>query len=107
MRAVVIGTGAGGLTATAALAKAGVEVVALERAKQLGGFLNPFKRGKYHFDPGVHYIGECGEGGSFRHLLDRLDLAHVTFEALDPDGFDTAGDQRFASSFRLLTSRLR
>ena len=34
-RAVVIGTGAGGLTATAALARAGFEVVALERAKQL------------------------------------------------------------------------
>ena len=57
-RAVVIGTGAGGLTATAALARAGFEVVALERAKQLGGFLNPFARRHYHFDPGVHYVGQ-------------------------------------------------
>ena len=88
-QAVVIGTGAGGLTAAATLAKAGVEVVALERAKQLGGFLNPFKRGKYHFDPGVHYVGQAFEGGMLHRVLRRFDLdAEQLFCEMDPEGFD-------------------
>ena len=68
-KAVVIGTGAGGLTAAATLAQSGFEVVALERAKQLGGYLNPFKRRKYHFDPGVHYVGTAWKGGLLNRVL--------------------------------------
>lgn len=88
-KAVVIGTGAGGLTAAATLAKGGMEVIALERAKQLGGFLNPFKRRKYHFDPGVHYVGQAFEGGQLHRVLRRFDLdATELFCEMDPDGFD-------------------
>ncbi|MEM7158107.1 MAG: NAD(P)/FAD-dependent oxidoreductase [Myxococcota bacterium] len=88
-KAVVIGTGAGGLTAAATLAQSGFEVVALERAKQLGGFLNPFKRRKYHFDPGVHYVGTAWEGGMLNRVLGRFDIdATELFCEMDPDGFD-------------------
>ncbi|MCB9658592.1 MAG: NAD(P)/FAD-dependent oxidoreductase [Sandaracinaceae bacterium] len=88
-RAVVIGTGAGGLTATAALARAGFEVVALERAKQLGGFLNPFARRHYHFDPGVHYVGQAAPGEGLHRVLRRVGLdAQALFCPMDPDGFD-------------------
>jgi phytoene dehydrogenase-like protein len=88
-KAVVIGTGAGGLTAAATLAQSGFEVVALERAKQLGGYLNPFKRRKYHFDPGVHYVGTAWKGGLLNRVLGRFDLdASELFCEMDPDGFD-------------------
>ncbi len=48
-RVVVIGTGAGGLTASAFLAKGGFEVVALERSPHLGGLLNPYERAGFVF----------------------------------------------------------
>lgn len=88
-QAIVIGTGAGGLTAAVGLAQAGFEVVALEREKQLGGFLNPFKRGKFHFDPGVHYVGQCDPGGDMYRVLDRcgVDASHL-MAPMDEDCFD-------------------
>lgn len=89
-RAVVIGTGAGGLTAAAYLAvREGFDVVALERAQQFGGFMNPFKRKKYEFDPGIHYVGQCRRGEQLWRALRGLGLdTEEMFAELDPDGFD-------------------
>lgn len=85
---LVIGSGIGGLTAALTCARAGRSVSVLEAGKQFGGYTNPFARKHFHFDPGVHYIGECGPEGTFRNLLNRLGLEHVEFRELDPDGFD-------------------
>ncbi len=52
-KAIVIGTGAGGLMSAAYLAKYGFEVVALEKAPSIGGYLKSFSRKGYHFDPGI------------------------------------------------------
>lgn len=88
-KAVIIGTGAGGLTAAASLARSGYEVVALERAKQLGGYLNPFARKHYHFDPGVHYVGQCRRGGLIHRVLRAVGVdAEGLFAEMDRDGFD-------------------
>jgi len=62
---IVIGTGAGGLTAAAYLARSGIEVLVLEQASQFGGYLNPFERRGYHFDPGVHYMGDAAREAWF------------------------------------------
>ncbi len=88
-KAIVIGTGAGGLTAAAYLSKAGYETLALEQAMHVGGYLNPFVRKGYHFDPGVHYVGEVNPGQTIHSALAPLGLdMQQIFCELDPDGFD-------------------
>ncbi|MCC6521381.1 MAG: NAD(P)/FAD-dependent oxidoreductase [Polyangiaceae bacterium] len=86
---VVVGSGIGGLGAALTAARAGLSVLVLEAGKQFGGYTNPFKRGKFRFDPGLHYIGECGPGQSLTRMLESLGLAdEVRFRELSPDGFD-------------------
>lgn len=89
--AVVIGSGLGGMSAAAYLAATGMRVELLERYSVLGGSSHVFRRrGRWEFDCGVHYIGDCGPGGQVPTLLRGLGLdEHVDFLPLDPDGFDT------------------
>ena len=87
--AIVIGSGIGGLTAALTLARAQRRVLLLEAGKAIGGYLNPFKRGSYDFNPGLHYLGECGPGQQFSRLLEILGLSDdVHFHELSPEGFD-------------------
>lgn len=86
---VVVGSGVGGLVAALWAARAGQSVLVLEAAKQFGGYLNPFRRGKYRFDPGLHYVGECGPGQLLPRVLDALGLADaIRFRELTPEGFE-------------------
>ncbi|MCA9666998.1 MAG: NAD(P)/FAD-dependent oxidoreductase [Myxococcales bacterium] len=85
--AIVIGSGAGGLAAALTLAQAGRSVLVLEACKQFGGFLNPFARKKFHFDTGVHYVGEAYPGGSLSRTFERFELG-IEWNELTPDGFD-------------------
>lgn len=88
-KAIVVGTGAGGLTAAAYLAKDGFEVVALDQADRIGGFLAPFTVDGYAFDPGVHYVGGAGRGQLMDRVLGDLGIdVERAFVELDPDGFD-------------------
>lgn len=50
---VVIGSGIGGLSAGAALARAGRTVLIVEQGDGHGGYAHAFKRGPYTFDPGI------------------------------------------------------
>lgn len=70
---IVIGSGIGGLSAGASLAKAGKKVLMVERHDRPGGYAHAFRRKKYLFDSAVHLIGGCDpvksdQGG----LIDRL-----------------------------------
>lgn len=88
-RVVVVGSGVGGLVAACYLAKDGYEVTVLERASKPGGLLAGFRRGEYGFDPGVHYVGECGPSGVVTRMLEPLGLdTKKLFVPLDPDGYD-------------------
>lgn len=56
--AIVIGSGMGGLSAAAILAKhAGWRVLVLEQHYTAGGYTHTFKRPGYEWDVGVHYVG--------------------------------------------------
>jgi all-trans-retinol 13,14-reductase len=84
--AIVIGSGVGGLTAAAALAKRGRRVLVLERHVQLGGLTQTFVRREYTFAAGVHYIGGVGEiagpDGQFGRLLRWLTGGRLRFSSI-------------------------
>lgn len=88
----VIGAGLGGLAAAAALGARGLRVAVLDSHYTAGGCATVFARGprdaRYHFDVGLHYVGDCGPGGQVTTLLDDLGVS-VDWLPLDPDGFDT------------------
>lgn len=87
---IVIGSGIGGLTAAALLAKAGQSILVLEAHDRPGGYAHGFKRKKYQFDSGVHLISGCGEQGysggqviyKTLHALDMLD--EIEFININP-----------------------
>lgn len=72
--AIVIGSGIGGMTTAALLAKhAGRRVLLLERHYTAGGFTHVFRRPEYEWDVGVHYIGEVHNPRSLmRRLFDHI-----------------------------------
>jgi len=78
--AIVIGSGVGGLSVAALLARhAGRRVLILERHYMPGGFTHVFRRCGYEWDVGVHYIGGVGSRRSAtRRLID-----HVTDGSLE------------------------
>ncbi|MDJ0713742.1 MAG: NAD(P)-binding protein [Prochloraceae cyanobacterium] len=60
--AIVIGSGIGGLTAAAILSKySHKKVLILEQHYVIGGFTHEFDRQGFHWDVGLHYVGEIEE----------------------------------------------
>lgn len=77
--AIIIGSGMGGLTVASLLAQLGKKrVLILERHFKLGGFTHSFRRGKFEWDVGVHYVGEMYPKALSRKVMDL-----VTGKAVD------------------------
>ena len=96
--AIVIGSGMGGLTTAALLAKhGGQRVLVLERHYTPGGFTHVFRRPGYEWDAGVHYIGQVNDPRSpMRAAFDHLTEGRLDWNPM-PDVYDriSIGDRSY------------
>jgi len=108
----IVGAGLGGLVSAAYLAERGLSVAVFDAHYEAGGCATQFSRGprssRYHFDVGLHYIGDCASDGTIPRILRDLGV-EVGFEPMDQDGFDTLvfPDFRFAIPAKLDVYRER
>ncbi|MDP6529584.1 MAG: NAD(P)/FAD-dependent oxidoreductase [Gemmatimonadota bacterium] len=96
--AIVIGSGAGGLSAAITMAHGGLRTLVLEAHSLPGGWCHTFALEGFRFSPGVHYLGELGEGGALRGMFAELGLGEaLSFREMNPDGYDhlAIGGERF------------
>jgi all-trans-retinol 13,14-reductase len=92
---LVVGSGMGGMTSAALLAKLGKRVLVLEQHGVPGGFTHTFRRHRYRWDVGLHTVGETTELDEIGRLLADLSggrlrwasLGPVSDELHFPDGF--------------------
>jgi phytoene dehydrogenase-like protein len=82
---VVIGSGLGGLTAAALLAKSGRKVCVIERNYSLGGAASTFKKGALTIEPALHQTADPHDPDEPKHailkelgLLDEIEWAPVS-----------------------------
>lgn len=81
---IVIGSGMGGLTTAAMLAKAGEKVLILEQHYVPGGFTHVFNRPGYVWDVGVHAVGEVTPKSFLGRLLQYLTDGRLKWASLGP-----------------------
>lgn len=88
----IVGAGPGGLTAAGYLTQLGLRTAVFDSHYVAGGCATQFSRGpknqRYHFDIGLHYVGDCTPDGLIPKMLADIGV-HVDFLEMDPDGFDT------------------
>ncbi|MBL4704608.1 MAG: NAD(P)/FAD-dependent oxidoreductase [Flavobacteriales bacterium] len=94
---IIIGSGAGGLSAALCLARAGQNVIVLEQHSVPGGWCHSFYLEGHRFSPGVHYIGMLEEGQSTSNLYRGLGIANdLVFFKMNPKAYEHCwiGDER-------------
>ena len=89
--AVVVGSGLGGVSTAALLAKHGFKTLVLEQGEGAGGLAHAFKRDAYTFDSAIRVLaeGEMIEGLlEYLGVLDECKLLHIDhlYRANFPDG---------------------
>ncbi len=95
---IIIGSGLGGLSTGAILAKNGYQVTVLEQSNQIGGCLQCFSRCGAKFETGMHFIGSAANGQTLDKLMRYLEIEdEVKLSQLDPTGYDVValGGKRY------------
>ncbi len=82
--AIVIGSGIGGLACACALTRTGLKVLVLERHFAAGGLTQTFSREGFTWAVGLHYLGDMGEGGAARRIMDWLSGGALCFAPSGP-----------------------
>lgn len=102
---ICIGSGMGSLTVASLLAKyLGKKILIIEKHFQLGGYTHAFarKQNKFHWDVGIHYVGDMQETGFSRLLMDKITNKKVIWKRMSepfekfvyPNGtFELYGDE--------------
>ncbi|RHX78462.1 phytoene desaturase family protein [Leptospira yasudae] len=87
---IFIGSGMGSLCAASLLAQSyGKKILMIEKHSQPGGFTHEFQRkqGKYHWDVGIHYVGDMQEEGLCRKISDKITRKKVQWKRM-PEPFE-------------------
>lgn len=86
---IIIGSGAGGLSAALCLARAGQKVAVIEQHYVPGGWCHSFYIDGHRFSPGVHYIGGLDKGESTSVLYEGLGIANdLVFFRMNKDAYE-------------------
>ncbi|HQV52308.1 MAG: NAD(P)/FAD-dependent oxidoreductase [Flavobacteriales bacterium] len=86
---IIIGSGAGGLSAAICLSRAGQRVLVLEQHDVPGGWCHSFYLNGHRFTPGVHYVGLLGAGESTSELYQGLGIAdELVFFRMNPKAYE-------------------
>ena len=94
---IIIGSGAGGLSAALCLARAGQKVAVIEQHYVPGGWCHSFYIDGYRYSPGVHYIGGMDKGESTCNLYEGLGIANeLVFFRMNKNAYEHCwiGDER-------------
>ena len=94
---IIIGSGAGGLSAALCLARAGQKVAVIEQHYVPGGWCHSFYIDGHRFSPGVHYIGSMDKGESTSILYEGLGIANdLVFFRMNANAYEHCwiGDER-------------
>jgi all-trans-retinol 13,14-reductase len=82
---ICIGSGMGSLTVASLLAQyAGKKILVIEKHFQAGGYTHAFarKQNKFHWDVGIHYVGDMHPTGFCRLLMDKITGKKVTWNKM-------------------------
>lgn len=81
---IVVGSGIGGLTTAACLAKLGKSVCVLEQHYTAGGMTHTYERNGFEWDVGVHYIGDMGNENTIgRRCFDYISNGQLQWAPMD------------------------
>lgn len=85
-KALIVGSGIGGLSMGIILAKLGFSVTVVEKNRQPGGMLRSYVRRGIHCNVGLHYLGALDRGQVLRRLFDYLGItANLSLERMGVD----------------------
>ncbi len=80
---ILIGSGIGALTVASLMAQLrSKRVLILERHYVAGGFTHSFQRRGFHWDPGLHYVGQLQPGSGTRNLFDLVTNQQVEWQRM-------------------------